>query len=256
MGKSEWNRYFRLSLFLHLVFLSLGGALLYAHRSLPEKAIGPIRVHLAEPIAGREGTGGESTSGGDMPVTVPGGKEKTAPAGNQGEKAQAALLEQLLEAPSLGSDQGTVQAPGGAKTASGVPFGTPSSSMSSGTGDGTAVGQDGGTNGDGSGNGEAGEEGSGSSGQDLSCDATLLPFDKEYPPASRKAGEEGTPVVGVVISADGTVTSARLEESSGYDRLDRAALKVAWKWRFLPARDVSGTPISCRKSISIRYVFE
>ncbi len=54
MGKTEWSRYFRLSLLLHLVILSLGGALLYAQRSLPEKSLGPIRIHLAEPDPGKK----------------------------------------------------------------------------------------------------------------------------------------------------------------------------------------------------------
>lgn len=255
MGKSEWNRYFRLSLFLHLVFLSVGGALLYAHRSLPEKIPRPIRVHLAEPISNSAGTGGDRAAGMDMPEDALGREGKTAPE-RKGTRTREALLEQLLDAPSLVSEQGTVQTPGGEKKVSKTPSGALSDSPSGGTGQGPEMGQDGG-NGDGPGNGDSGETGgSGPSGQDLSCDATLLPFDKEYPPASRKAGEEGIPVVGVVISAEGNVTAARLEESSGYDRLDRAALKVAWKWQFLPARDASGNPISCRKSISIRYVFE
>lgn len=57
MAKPEWNRYFSLSLLAHLLILSLGGALLYAHRSLPETPQESIRVHLAGPDGGRGNAG-------------------------------------------------------------------------------------------------------------------------------------------------------------------------------------------------------
>lgn len=258
MGKTEWSRYFRLSLLLHLVILSLGGALLYAQRSLPEKSLGPIRIHLAEPDPGKNGTsGGKGGNTGLSSNGVSGGGH-LAPAENQA-GTRNDRLEQLLEAPSLVNDQGKVRTRGETVTGTeAVPGET--ASLASGSMAGGELGTE--TNGEGGkgtgpGDGEReGIGGNGSSGQDLSCDATLLPFDKEYPLASRKAGEEGVPVVRVLINADGSVASASLEESSGYDRLDRTALQVARKWHFLPARDAAGTAISCRKSISIRYTLE
>jgi protein TonB len=40
----------------------------------------------------------------------------------------------------------------------------------------------------------------------------------------------------VYILADGTIGEIRLRQSSGYPRLDRAALEAVRHWRYLPAR--------------------
>lgn len=59
----------------------------------------------------------------------------------------------------------------------------------------------------------------------------------DYPPTSRRLGEEGRAVVNVYVLADGRVGDVRLLESSGYERLDAAALEhVRRDWRFEPAR--------------------
>lgn len=104
MAKPEWNRYFSLSLLAHLLILSLGGALLYAHRSLPETPQESIRVHLAGPDRGRGNAG------------TPGkGKDSAAQQGNgtahAGTGEQDRLLEQLMEAPSRVNDRGEVERP-------------------------------------------------------------------------------------------------------------------------------------------------
>lgn len=57
-----------------------------------------------------------------------------------------------------------------------------------------------------------------------------------YPPVSRRLGEEGRVVVNVYVLADGRVGDARLLKSSGYERLDAAALEhVRRDWHFDPA---------------------
>jgi periplasmic protein TonB len=58
-----------------------------------------------------------------------------------------------------------------------------------------------------------------------------------YPPTSRRLGEEGRVVVNVYVLADGRVGDVQVLESSGYERLDAAALEhVRRDWRFDPAR--------------------
>jgi protein TonB len=63
----------------------------------------------------------------------------------------------------------------------------------------------------------------------------LRSFDPPYPSRSRFAGEEGTVLVKVSISPLGAVLDAQVERSSGYQRLDEAALQSIRSWRFAPA---------------------
>mgnify|MGYP005812788851 CR=1 FL=1 len=57
-----------------------------------------------------------------------------------------------------------------------------------------------------------------------------------YPEASRHLREEGTVLLLLHVTASGAVDEARIEKSSGFGRLDRAAQNEATKsWHFLPA---------------------
>lgn len=55
-----------------------------------------------------------------------------------------------------------------------------------------------------------------------------------YPPASRRLGEQGKVVIRTLIGADGVAQEASIHQSSGFDRLDQAALVTARKWRYVP----------------------
>lgn len=57
-----------------------------------------------------------------------------------------------------------------------------------------------------------------------------------YPPLSRKLGEFGQVTLRVFVSADGQADKVEIRESSGYERLDRAARDAVSRWRFVPAR--------------------
>jgi protein TonB len=57
-----------------------------------------------------------------------------------------------------------------------------------------------------------------------------------YPPLSRRLGEEGRVLLRVQVSADGKPVNVEMKRSSGFPRLDEAAIKAAAKWRFVPAR--------------------
>lgn len=57
-----------------------------------------------------------------------------------------------------------------------------------------------------------------------------------YPALSKRLGEQGTVVVHVLIGVDGTASQASVKRSSGFERLDRAAVETALKWRYAPGK--------------------
>lgn len=60
-------------------------------------------------------------------------------------------------------------------------------------------------------------------------------MEREYPPLLRDAGIGGTVRVYFFIDESGIVGDTRIEESSGHEALDQAALDVAEVYRFSPA---------------------
>jgi protein TonB len=57
----------------------------------------------------------------------------------------------------------------------------------------------------------------------------------EYPPTSRRLGEQGSVTLQVLVDIDGRVVDTKLVQSSGFERLDQAALDgVKGSYRFLP----------------------
>jgi len=78
-------------------------------------------------------------------------------------------------------------------------------------------------------------------------------FEAPYPPASQRLGETGTVLVRVVIGPDGRVLSASVARSSGFARLDDAAIKRALaKWRFVPALD-DGVAIEATRDVPVTF---
>lgn len=74
-----------------------------------------------------------------------------------------------------------------------------------------------------------------------------------YPTASRRLGEEGAVVVAVSIDANGAITDVRLVTSSGFARLDQAALDHARRrWRFEPALQ-DGQPVAATRTITVSF---
>lgn len=57
-----------------------------------------------------------------------------------------------------------------------------------------------------------------------------------YPAISRRLGEQGQVVIAALISKDGVASQTRVEQSSGFQRLDQAALETVRRWRFVPGR--------------------
>lgn len=57
-----------------------------------------------------------------------------------------------------------------------------------------------------------------------------------YPPLSRRLGEEGKVLLKVKVSADGHAATVHLEKTSNFERLDEAARQAVTRWRFIPAK--------------------
>lgn len=74
----------------------------------------------------------------------------------------------------------------------------------------------------------------------------------EYPLAARRRGQQGTVVLNVTVSAAGRATEVSLRQSSGFELLDRAALRAVPTWEFEPAR-VDGVAVESRIEQSVRF---
>lgn len=57
-----------------------------------------------------------------------------------------------------------------------------------------------------------------------------------YPAASRRLSERGLVRLRALVGGDGRVQQIALESSSGYSRLDNAAMESVRDWKFAPAR--------------------
>ena len=57
-----------------------------------------------------------------------------------------------------------------------------------------------------------------------------------YPTLSRRYGEQGKVVLRVLVNARGTADEVQIFTSSGFRRLDEAALEAVRRWKFVPAK--------------------
>ena len=72
----------------------------------------------------------------------------------------------------------------------------------------------------------------------------------KYPENSQRLNEQGTSTIRVLIGADGQPQRAEIGKSSGFDRLDRAALATVMRWRYVPGKR-NGTPEAMWFSVPI-----
>ena len=56
-----------------------------------------------------------------------------------------------------------------------------------------------------------------------------------YPPLARRRGWQGVVMISVLVLEDGSPNHIQLQQSSGYQLLDKSALKAVQKWHFIPA---------------------
>ncbi|MBC7780633.1 MAG: energy transducer TonB [Proteobacteria bacterium] len=76
-----------------------------------------------------------------------------------------------------------------------------------------------------------------------------------YPLASKRLGEQGRVVVRVLIGADGAAHRAEVRQSSGFARLDEAALATVLKWRYVPGKR-GGVAETMWFNVPINFVLE
>ena len=89
-----------------------------------------------------------------------------------------------------------------------------------------------------------------------SSDAAYLQNPKPpYPPISRRLNEQGKTTVKVLIGLDGLPQRAEIAQSSGFERLDQAALATVMRWRFVPGRR-GGVAEAMWFNIPINWVLE
>lgn len=85
--------------------------------------------------------------------------------------------------------------------------------------------------------------------QDLKTSNRVEPA---YPSASRRAGEEGTVRLKVLVDEKGRPRDVTVASSSGFARLDQAAMEAVRKWRFVAA--TNGTnPVSAWTQVAITF---
>lgn len=76
-----------------------------------------------------------------------------------------------------------------------------------------------------------------------------------YPALSREAGETGRVLLRAEVSAEGRVQQLEIQDSSGFRRLDQAALNAVRHWRFQPAT-TNGQPIAGVALIPLRFTLD
>ena len=76
-----------------------------------------------------------------------------------------------------------------------------------------------------------------------------------YPRMSRRMGEQGTVLLRVFISAEGRAEHAEVRSSSGYARLDEAALETVKRWRYVPGKR-AGQAEAMWFNVPIRFVLD
>jgi protein TonB len=76
-----------------------------------------------------------------------------------------------------------------------------------------------------------------------------------YPIQSRRLGEQGQVVLRVLVGEDGAAQKAQVQQTSGYDRLDRAALATVLTWRYVPGKR-GGVPEAMWFDVPIQFVLE
>ncbi|MBW8714727.1 MAG: energy transducer TonB [Variovorax paradoxus] len=74
-----------------------------------------------------------------------------------------------------------------------------------------------------------------------------------YPAMSKRLGEQGKVIVRVLVGVDGLPKSAEVKKSSGFDRLDEAAVEYIMKCRFVPGK-VNGVVQAMSYDAPVNYV--
>ena len=84
--------------------------------------------------------------------------------------------------------------------------------------------------------------------------STMLSFKApSYPVESRRKKEQGVVVLNLLLGTDGTVSEIAVQKSSGFSRLDAAALAAVKRWRWSPTLR-GGLPMMVRGVVEIPFI--
>jgi protein TonB len=83
-------------------------------------------------------------------------------------------------------------------------------------------------------------------------EANYLSAPAVYPPLSQRLGEEGRVLLRVEVSVDGRPLHIALKTSSGFERLDQAAIKAVARWQFKPAQQ-NGSAVASTVDVPVRF---
>ncbi|MBV9784342.1 MAG: energy transducer TonB [Acidisphaera sp.] len=84
-------------------------------------------------------------------------------------------------------------------------------------------------------------------------DSTVRNKPPAYPVEAARRGEEGDVILTIHVAPDGTPSAVDIAETSGSERLDRAARQAVLHWHFHPAQQ-GGLPIASTMPLRIRFV--
>lgn len=76
--------------------------------------------------------------------------------------------------------------------------------------------------------------------------------DAYYPSFSKRAGEEGSVVVRMIVDEAGSVKDVAILQSSGFPRLDRAGVNIAMDFKFKPSY-IAGKPAAVWTNLMIKF---
>ena len=76
-----------------------------------------------------------------------------------------------------------------------------------------------------------------------------------YPASSRRLNEQGKTIVRVLIGPDGLPQRSEIAKTSGFRRLDEAAVTTVMRWRYIPGKR-GGRPEAMWYDIPINWVLE
>jgi periplasmic protein TonB len=77
----------------------------------------------------------------------------------------------------------------------------------------------------------------------------------DYPDVSRRFEETGSVLVRALVDADGVPSQTVVERSSGFERLDKAAIAAVSCFRFTPG-SIGGSPSPMWIQVPIRFVLK
>lgn len=74
----------------------------------------------------------------------------------------------------------------------------------------------------------------------------------DYPQMARRLGQQGRVLLKVLVAENGTAETVALATSSGFEKLDQAAIEAVKKWSFIPAKR-SNQSISAYVLVPVKF---